>query len=115
MTLYPTLVGGGFGRNFEVAAIEQAVACAREVKRPVQLVWSRGEDIAHDPMRPPALARMTARVSGAGLLGWLRETALTHGSISAPDLDMFTITDDLDEAVATVVSSPAPPPAERPE
>ena len=51
----------------------------------------------------------------AGLLGWLRETALAHGSISAPDLDMFTITDDLDEAVATVVSSPAPPPAERPE
>ena len=51
----------------------------------------------------------------AGLLGWLRETALTHGSISAPDLDMFTITDDVDEAVATVVSSPAPPPAERPE
>ena len=51
----------------------------------------------------------------AGLLGWLRDTALTHGSISAPDLDMFTVTDDVDEAVATVVSSPAPPPAERPE
>jgi uncharacterized protein (TIGR00730 family) len=51
----------------------------------------------------------------AGLVGWLRETALTHGSISSPDLDMFTVTDDVDEAVATVVGSPPPVPAERPE
>ena len=51
----------------------------------------------------------------AGLVGWLRETALTHGAISSPDLDMFTVTDDVDEAVAAVVSSPSTPPAERPE
>jgi len=51
----------------------------------------------------------------AGLLGWLRETALTHGSISEPDLDMFTVTDDVDEAVAAVVATPAPVAPERPE
>ena len=51
----------------------------------------------------------------AGLVGWMRETALTQGAISAPDLDMFTVTDDVDEAVATVVGSPPPVPAERPE
>ncbi len=51
----------------------------------------------------------------AGLVGWLRETALEHGSISAPDLDMFTVTDDVDEAVATVVASPPSVAAERPE
>ena len=51
----------------------------------------------------------------AGLVGWLRETALTHGAISSPDLEMFTVTDDVDEAVATVVGFPPPVPAERPE
>ncbi|MGI3785862.1 MAG: TIGR00730 family Rossman fold protein [Janthinobacterium lividum] len=51
----------------------------------------------------------------AGLLGWLRETALEHGAISPPDLEMFTVTDDVDEAVAAVVAtSPAVTP-ERPE
>ena len=55
------------------------------------------------------------RAYWAGLVGWLRETALTHGSVSSPDLDIFTLTDDVDEAVATVVGSPPPVPAERPE
>jgi uncharacterized protein (TIGR00730 family) len=51
----------------------------------------------------------------AGLVGWLRETALSHGAISSPDLKMFTVTDDVDEAVAAVVASPEPPSPERPE
>lgn len=51
----------------------------------------------------------------AGLVGWLRDTALANGTISSPDLDMFTVTDDLDEAVATVVGTPPPVSAERPE
>lgn len=70
VTLYPMLVGGGFGRNVEVAAIEQAVAIARAVGRPVQLTWSRPEDIRHDAMRPPVHARLTARVAGATLPAW---------------------------------------------
>src|SRR3954447_9366591 len=51
----------------------------------------------------------------AGLLGWLRESALAHGAISAADLDMFRVTDDVDEAVAAVVSPTPSVTAERPE
>ena len=51
----------------------------------------------------------------AGLVGWLRDAALTQGMVSAPDLDIFTLTDDVDEVVATVVGSAPTPPAERPE
>ena len=51
----------------------------------------------------------------AGLVGWLREAALVQGAISAPDLDMFTVTDDVEEAVAAVVGSGPPVAAERPE
>jgi len=51
----------------------------------------------------------------SGLVGWLRESALVQGAISVPDLEMFTVTDDVDEAVAAVVGSPAPVTAERPE
>ena len=51
----------------------------------------------------------------AGLLAWLRGSALAAGTISAPDLEMFTVTDDVDEAVAAVVADPAPVVAERPE
>ncbi len=35
----------------------------------------------------------------AGLVGWLRDTVLADGKISDPDLDMCTLTDDVDEVV----------------
>ena len=54
-----------------------------------------------------------------GLLDWLRDTVLAEGKINAVDLDMLMLTDDVDEAVATMVAAradrwPTPPP-ERPE
>jgi uncharacterized protein (TIGR00730 family) len=40
-----------------------------------------------------------------GLLGWLSEVALSHGTISQSDLDMLVLTDDVDEAVAMMVAA----------
>ncbi|MGE9809133.1 TIGR00730 family Rossman fold protein [Janibacter sp. G1551] len=37
-----------------------------------------------------------------GLIDWLRSSALTAGTISAKDLDLLHLTDDVDEAVAYV-------------
>ena len=52
----------------------------------------------------------------AGLVDWLRGTLLERGAIAAKDLDLFTVTDDVDEAVAVMTSgrSEGPAPA-RPE
>jgi uncharacterized protein (TIGR00730 family) len=41
----------------------------------------------------------------SGLLGWLSDVALTHGTISQSDLDMLVLTDDVDEAVALMVAA----------
>ena len=38
----------------------------------------------------------------AGLLDWLRTTVLTDGKINQADLDMLTVTDDVEEAVAVL-------------
>jgi len=40
----------------------------------------------------------------SGLLGWLRETVLAHGYVSAADVDALVVTDDVTEAVAHVVT-----------
>jgi uncharacterized protein (TIGR00730 family) len=40
-----------------------------------------------------------------GLLDWLRGTALAGGTISEKDLDLLTLTDDPDEAVALMVAA----------
>jgi uncharacterized protein (TIGR00730 family) len=41
----------------------------------------------------------------SGLVGWLRQTVLPGGKISAADLDLITTTDDVDEAVRCIVES----------
>jgi uncharacterized protein (TIGR00730 family) len=40
-----------------------------------------------------------------GLLDWLRSSALAGGKISAPDLDLIHLTDDVDEAVTHIVGA----------
>jgi uncharacterized protein (TIGR00730 family) len=39
----------------------------------------------------------------AGIVGWLRHTALPAGTVSPSDLDLFRVTDDPDEACEIVV------------
>ncbi|MDQ3139702.1 MAG: molybdopterin-dependent oxidoreductase, partial [Pseudomonadota bacterium] len=78
VALYPMLIGGGYGRKLETLAIEQAAALAVEMKRPVQLMWSRVEETMQDGFRPPARATMRARLANNGtILGW-------HAQIAAP-------------------------------
>ena len=38
-----------------------------------------------------------------GLVDWLRDTALAEGKLSEKDLDVLTVTDDVEEAVAIMV------------
>ncbi|QEH78852.1 xanthine dehydrogenase family protein molybdopterin-binding subunit [Sphingomonas sp. C8-2] len=71
VTIYPTLVGGGFGRKTEVQAAVEAAIIASKVRKPVQLVWPRREDIQHGRFRPPASARLKAKLGPAGAIaGW---------------------------------------------
>jgi len=41
----------------------------------------------------------------SGLLDWIRTSVLPGGKISAPDIDLLTVTDSVDEIVARVVES----------
>jgi uncharacterized protein (TIGR00730 family) len=41
----------------------------------------------------------------SGLINWIRETVLADRKISAPDVDLMHVTDDVDEAVAVIVAA----------
>ena len=79
VTIFPTLLGGGFGRKVEKDACEQAAFIAMAVGRPVQLIWSREEDFAHDMWRPAIAARLRGAASERGVTGW-------DAIIAAPDV-----------------------------
>ena len=63
VTVFPTLLGGSFERMLDPAPAVQAALIARSMKRPVQLLWSRGEDMIQEAMHPPAKARLRARLA----------------------------------------------------
>ena len=68
VTVHKTMLGGGFGRRGATQDfVPPAVLVAKAVGRPVKLVWSREQDIAHDYYRPVAMARMTAGLDAAGM------------------------------------------------
>ncbi|MGE3649230.1 MAG: molybdopterin cofactor-binding domain-containing protein [Reyranellaceae bacterium] len=71
VTVHTTYLGGGFGRRAEPDLVRQAVAIAKALPgKPVQLLWSREEDMRHDFYRPMAVARMQARASKSAPWEW---------------------------------------------
>lgn len=74
--VYPMPVGGGFGRGLSSEAATQAAVLAARLKRPVQLQWSRVEDLAHDPVRPPARARLTGKLGNGRVQAWQTKIAV---------------------------------------
>ena len=76
VTLYPLHAGGSFGRKMDFEAGVQAALIARDMGRPVQLLWSRLEDVVQDRPSAPAHARMAAKLGRNGAIeGWLAKVA----------------------------------------
>jgi isoquinoline 1-oxidoreductase beta subunit len=65
--VHTTLLGGGFGRRGEVDFVVQAVTLAKAMKQPVQVIWSREEDMQHDFYRPMEVSRLTAGLDVNGM------------------------------------------------
>ena len=52
--VHTTFLGGGFGRRFESTSRSRQRESSKVVGRPVQLIWTREEDMQHDYYGRPA-------------------------------------------------------------
>jgi isoquinoline 1-oxidoreductase beta subunit len=76
------LLGGGFGRRLEFDGTARAVQIAQHVRGPLQVIWSREEDIQQDMYRPYYYDRISAGVDAQGkALAWSHR--ITGSSIVA--------------------------------
>jgi len=66
VNVHATFMGGGFGRRLSSDFVAEAVAIARASGVPVQLIWSREEDIQYDRYRPVSLVRLRAGLDREG-------------------------------------------------
>ncbi len=62
-TLY---MGGGFGRRARSDYVGEAVEVSKALSAPVQLTWSREDDLQQDFYRPAAYGRLTAGLDSDG-------------------------------------------------
>ena len=80
MTLHTTLLGGGFGRRGESDFAVIAAQVAREMEgTPVQVTWSREEDMTHDFFRPAAIGRYRGAVQDG-------KAVLLDGKVAGPSV-----------------------------
>lgn len=73
ITVHPTRCGGGFGRRLMVDYAGEAALLSQRAGAPVQVMWTREDDLSHDFYRPAALQRLRAALDGSG-----RVTAWAH-------------------------------------
>ena len=80
---HQTYLGGGFGRRGTPSHIIEATEIAKTTGKPIQLVWTREDDIQQGPFRPASLMRIKAGVDADGnLTAW--DASRAGGDIS-PD------------------------------
>lgn len=52
--------------------------------------------------QPPAPIILVGTAFWSGLVDWIRDQLVTHGTVSPYDVDLITVTDDLDEVVRQI-------------
>ena len=72
VVLYPMPAGGSFDRRLEHDHAIEAALIAREIGRPVQLVWSRWQEQLMLRPRPPVAAVLSARLGEQGHIDTFR-------------------------------------------
>lgn len=79
-----TLSGGSFGRRYQWDYLAEAYLVAKQIKGPVQLVWSREDDIQHDFYLQYSYQRLAGGLDDAGnIVAW------SHRIVSTPIRAVF--------------------------
>ena len=62
------LIGGGFGRRLEVDYVREAVLVSKAIGAPVQVMWTRQDDVQHDFYHPLSYHSAHANLDDPGRL-----------------------------------------------
>ncbi|HEY6989794.1 MAG TPA: xanthine dehydrogenase family protein molybdopterin-binding subunit [Bryobacteraceae bacterium] len=76
--VHTTYMGGAFGRRYQADFPTEAAQVAKRVGKPLQLVWSREDDMTHDFYRPASYHRMSGAVDAdGGIAAWRHKYSST--------------------------------------
>ena len=69
ITVNMTFLGGGFGRKAFTDYTQEAALISKEIKAPVQVVWTREDDTNQGPWRPGMMYKIEASLQPNGRIG----------------------------------------------
>ncbi len=67
INIHNCFLGGGFGRRGTNDEMRHAILVAKQVEKPVKLLWTREEDMTHDRYRPQAAVRLKTALGENGM------------------------------------------------
>jgi len=113
VTVHVTLVGGGFGRRLGTDFDLEAVEIARRVEAPVQLAWTREDDLVHGYFQAAAAHRLEAGLDARGrVVAWDHRKASTpHNARSRPKPEELASPEYLADSSWGVTDNPYSVPA----
>ena len=76
ITINVTFLGGGFGRKSKSDFVVEAVALSKKIEAPVQVVWTREDDIQHSFYHATSAQYLKGSLDKNGqVTGWLQRVA----------------------------------------
>jgi isoquinoline 1-oxidoreductase subunit beta len=106
--VHTTLIGGGFGRRLENDMVTDAVQLSKATGKPIQVVWTREDDMQHDFYRPAAYSHMVAALDARGQLTAWKHRLVSQsidsrfGSLEGPDTTSVQGASDLPYAIPSI-------------
>lgn len=104
-----TRVGGGFGRRLNNDYVAEAAIVSKKTGWPIQLVWTREDDVRHDFYRPSGVHEMTAGIDANGkITAWTQRLASAsklYRRAGVTDDEMFESELYVDDFPAAIVEN----------
>lgn len=87
ITVHMTFLGGGFGRKAFTDYTTEAALISKAIKAPVQVVWTREDDMTQGPFRPGAVYECKAGLNNGRIAAFQTKMAAQNMDHQWPNAD----------------------------
>lgn len=94
-------IGGGFGRRLNIDYVIEAVNIAKQINKPVKLVWSREDTTSYGPYRPMTFSQLKGGFDNDGKLVMFQHKVISPSFSEAmrPGFDINTVDGTMVEGI----------------